>query len=89
MEVTRSSRFFHLKATNSNQPAGHGRLAFVYIHVSCKGWGLSVHTDKAEPCRCLGPRGTAAGGCLKKPLNGEGCWVLTGSAETSTWTVSQ
>ena len=27
-------------------------LLFVYIHVSCKGWGLSVHTDKAEPCRC-------------------------------------
>ena len=53
MEVTRTSRFSHLKATNGYQPAGLGRPTFVYIHVSCKGWGLSVHTDKAEPCRCL------------------------------------
>ena len=76
MEVTRSSRFSHLKATNGNQPAGHGRPAFVYIHVSCKGWGLSVHTDKAEPCRCLGPRGTAAGGCLKMLALTIGEWFV-------------
>ena len=53
MEVARSSRFSHLKATNGYQPADMAGLLLFYIHVSCKGWGLSVHTDKAEPCRCL------------------------------------